>query len=652
MKTFKFLMPFLLAAFTLVGCNTDDLRNDIDELKNRVESLEAQVSALNDNVNALKVFVDGNKTIKSYEKTEDGYKIVLSDGEELNITQGSAGQVMTPEISINEDGYWVIDGEPTSNKAEGDNAPAPKFSIDDENYWTVDFGIHPERVLGADGMPVKATTSDSVGFTDAFFKEVKIDGDKMVLTYKDGKEYSLPIVEDLVCQIVTDGVDGFKDGVLTLGFGKTVELQVKVSGDNFAVTAPAGWVAVLSDPVDGSATLSLTAPASNAPASRATADNTKDLVLQVNKGVNWAVDKIQVEVKDVVESYYQEYLNGQDLVLGNVNGNSSNAFVLNKTSCPETMVKYIDSDQEITEDNIVYFIKEGVKVTYSVDKITTLILIGDKPGKKPILEVKKIMSLSGEASGKGLIMYNIVLDATAHTNYVLNIDKNVAGTTYSYLYLIDNCEIKLPNGKNFSYINNKANVEAKKIVMCNTYVKVPSQGNPMITSIGGGYKYTDFVMHNNVFYSQQSATGLEKFTVLAAVSTEASFQNIEISNNTFINLFGANVYAKAVVKDTLKVRNNLIWNDAESTANTYLVQALANSDLSKMVSDDYSNNKLYSKNNPNAMVFNTAGVKPEGLSGNNLVNEVSDPFTGGVFNLEDGKFIPGPGYETIGAHIE
>ena len=38
MKTFKFLMPCLLVALAVTGCDTDDLRNDVDELKNRVES--------------------------------------------------------------------------------------------------------------------------------------------------------------------------------------------------------------------------------------------------------------------------------------------------------------------------------------------------------------------------------------------------------------------------------------------------------------------------------------------------------------------------------------------------------------------------------------------------------------------------------------
>ena len=66
MKTFKFLMPFMLAVLVFAGCDTDDLRNDIDELKNRVESLEAQVASINENMNALRVLIDGNKTISSY----------------------------------------------------------------------------------------------------------------------------------------------------------------------------------------------------------------------------------------------------------------------------------------------------------------------------------------------------------------------------------------------------------------------------------------------------------------------------------------------------------------------------------------------------------------------------------------------------------
>ena len=669
MKTFKFLMPFLLVAFTFVGCNTDDLRNDIDELKNRVESLEALVSTMNDNVNALKVFAEGGVTISSYEKDGDTYKLVLSDGRTIELTQGQQGDVDVPSISISEDGYWMIEGiKQEGNKAIGANAEAPKFTIKKETvegaekaYWYVDYndGNGYVQVKDPEGKPVEATTGGDVNITDEFFKAVRVEGDKIIVTLtEDGKEYSLPIVEGLICKIETKDVEGYKDGILTVGFGKAAVLDVVVTGENQILMVPAGWTAELSElDAEGNGKLTIKAPAAPVATSRAVADNTKDVVLQTNKGVNWAVAKIQVEAKQLVESYYQEYLNGKDLVIGKVGENTENAFVLNKTTCPESMVQYIESDQDITEDNKVYFVKEGVTVTYNVaDKINTMIIVGDKPGVKPIVKTKKVLSLSGTTSGKGLILYNIVLDATEHASYVVNIDKNEEGVSYDYLFLVDQCRIKLPSGKNFSYINNKANINAKKIVMCNTYVNVPpSSANIMIANIGGGYKYTDFVMYNNVFYSPNSTTVVEKFAVLAAASTTHSFQNIEVSNNTFINLFGANVYTKAVVKNTLKIKNNLIWNDVSSTANTYLVQALTNSDLSRMVSDDYSNNKIYSVNNLNAVVFHTKegeSVTPAGLAGNNLSKEAADPFTGGTFSWGDEKFVPGPGYETIGAHIE
>lgn len=666
MKTFKFLMPFLLVAFTFVGCNTDDLRNDIDELKNRVESLEALVSTMNDNVNALKIFAEGGVTISSYEQIGDKYKLVLSDGRTIELTQGQQGDVDVPTININENNEWVVNGNAIEGSvAKGDDAKAPQFNIQKDNdtgkaYWYVDYndGKGYVQVNDLEGNPVEATTSGNVNIEPDFFEKVEVKNGCMVVTLKTDPKgpYSLPIVEGLICKIETKGVEEYKDNILTVGYGRKVTLQVEVTGETQILTAPAGWTAELGTLTDGMGELTITAPQAPVATSRAVADNTKDVVLQTNKGVNWAVAKIQVEAKQLVESYYQEYLNGKDLVIGKVGENTENAFVLNKTTCPESMVQYIESDQEITEDNKVYFVKEGVTVIYKVDKINTLIIVGDKPGVKPIVKTKKILSLSGTTSGKGLIMYNIVLDATEHASYVVNIDKNEEGVSYDYLFLVDQCRIKLPSGKNFSYINNKTNINAKKIVMCNTYVNVPSSSaNIMIANIGGGYKYTDFVMYNNVFYSPNSTTVVEKFAVLAAASTTHSFQNIEVSNNTFINLFGANVYTKAVVKNTLKIKNNLIWNDVSSTANTYLVQALTNSDLSKMVSDDYSNNKLYSVNNLNAVVFNTKegeSVTPAGLAGNNLSKEAADPFTGGTFSWGDEKFVPGPGYETVGAHIE
>lgn len=672
MKTFKFLMPFLLVAFTFVGCNTDDLRNDIDELKNRVESLEALVSTMNDNVNALKVFAEGGVTISSYEQIGDKYKLVLSDGRTIELTQGQQGDVDVPSISISEDGCWIINGvKQEDKKAVGANADAPKFTIKKETvegaekaYWYVDYndGKDYVQVKDLEGNPVEATTSGNVNIEPDFFEKVEVENGCMVVTLKTDPKgpYSLPIVEGLICKIETKDVEEYKDNILTVGYGRNVKLQVEVTGETQILTAPAGWTAELGTLTDGKGELTITAPQAPVATTRAVADNTKDIVLQTNKGINWAVAKIQVEAKQLVESYYQEYLNGKDLVIGKVGENTENAFVLNKTTCPESMVQYIESDQDITEDNKVYFVKEGVTVTYNVaDKINTMIIVGDKPGVKPIVKTKKILSLSGTTSGKGLILYNIVLDATEHTNYVINIDGNTDGVTYDYLYLIDNCRIKLPTtGANLSFINKKSSVSVSKTAMCNTYVQVPvvKNKNQMLLQVSGEYKFSQFIMFNNVFYAltteSSPQTFVDAFALLAAAEAKSMFTNVDIENNTFINLLGKNVYAKSVLKGTLNVKNNLIWNDCSSTTNTSLFQAIKESDLSQVAADNYSGNKLYSKNGLKATVFHTSGNTPAGLTGNNLSNEAADPFTGGTFSWENEKFVPGPGYETVGAHIE
>ena len=158
MKTFKFLMPCLLVALAVTGCDTDDLRNDVDELKNRVESLEAQVSAINENMNVLQVLIDGNKTIQSctYDETKKEYKLVLSDGQELTLYQGENGVANTPTITIDEtDNTWVVNGTDTNVPATGKDAAIPQFSVSEDGYWMVDYdGDGPnaaEQVKDAEG---------------------------------------------------------------------------------------------------------------------------------------------------------------------------------------------------------------------------------------------------------------------------------------------------------------------------------------------------------------------------------------------------------------------------------------------------------------------------------------------------------------------
>lgn len=473
MKNFKSLLPFLLMLFVWAGCDTDDLRNDVDELKNRVESLEAQVSAINDNMNVLKVLTDGKQTIQScvYDEASNSYKLVLSDNTELTLTQGKQGTVSYPQITISQNGTWVINGEDTGEKAVGDNAPTPEFAIDANGYWTVDFGNGATQVLGADDQPVLATTSGSVTVTDGFFKDVDVVNGELVVTLHNGEMYSLPIVEALVCDIQTENVAEFKNGVLTVGYGQEVLLNVVVKGDNAFVSAPAGWTAVLGEPdaQTNIAVLTLKAPAESAASTTlgraATADNTKDLTVQVNKGVAWAVDKIQVEATKVISSYYAEWQAGNDIIVGQVGDEEgSHNVVINKTAYPNATL--VESDMTITADG-VFFIKEGINVSFSKGALKNSILIGDNPNKRVTVTLNQYLPLKD--TGKGFIAKNIdfVLKSGATFNYI----GQTTGSGTLDNFILDNCSIEIPEGKNFFNINQDG-VTINNIVLVNSSFKM------------------------------------------------------------------------------------------------------------------------------------------------------------------------------------
>ena len=111
MNYFKSIMLTAFALFALAACDTDDLRDDVDNLKDRVESLEAQVSLLNDNMTAIKRLLEGGQTITEVTNTDGTYKLKLSNGETISLTQGSKGEVAYPEITVNDEGQWVVNGE-------------------------------------------------------------------------------------------------------------------------------------------------------------------------------------------------------------------------------------------------------------------------------------------------------------------------------------------------------------------------------------------------------------------------------------------------------------------------------------------------------------------------------------------------------------
>lgn len=293
MKHIKSYILLTWMAVSLVGCKVDDLKDDVNDLKNRVALIEEQVRILNDNVEVMAYVLDPQqKTIRSVTENNGQYVITLSDGYTMTLNVGKAGSIVQPVVSV-ENGYWVVNGLSTGVKAVGENGKDgdgyPEFRVQN-GKWQVRFGDGEwTDVTGGD-----LGTGASLG--DQFFESASLSDDGTVFTIvgTEGQVYTFPVVASLVCEI------NGNETVVEFDYDSVQEFDVKISGgEPLAPIYPAGWRAELTKKEADNAdeynyTLTVYAMLSSR---AATADNTSDIVVRVNNGTLWAVDKLQVKMK-------------------------------------------------------------------------------------------------------------------------------------------------------------------------------------------------------------------------------------------------------------------------------------------------------------------------------------------------------------------
>lgn len=646
MKTFKFLMPFLLVAFTFVGCNTDDLRNDIDELKNRVESLEAQVSAFNDNINALKVLIDGKLTIQEVKEEDGVYTLLLSNEQTITLKQGenfSAPQ--EPEVTI-ENGNWVINGTDTGCSVTEN---VPEFRIDENNYWQVKIDGDWINVKNANGNDVKAVADGAQTGGNSFFERVVYDeaeGVLKIVLKENSKSLSLPVVQNLVCAI--DGKASLKNNTLTIGYGETETLTVTIEGDNAFVTAPSGWVATLSEVgSDNKATLTITAPSSPSAAlslSRATADNSKDLTVQVNKGVNWAVDKIQVEAEVVIESYYALYNSGEIITIGDVS--------ISKATFGEAVL--VETDKTITtaeEATGIYFVKPGVTLEYSgTASSKNLIVIGDNGSDKTAcFKLSARLNLNmGEspAQNQGYYIWkNIKFDAYNLESACMSAYRAYDGCQDKAI-IIDGCEVSLPSsGRNFLELTTDGRY-FNKFIIKNSKIHVSKNMSFALTKTSSvtnkSDKFGEMVVENNFVYSKTPLTNVKFFN-----GQETKIGSITLKNNTLVNLpTTTSGYFYATVNNNIYCVNNIIYSESIA-ANQVVIRLINNND--DTFSGACNNNYIYSGESEFNWQLFYSGKMP--VSGGEQAKKLTEsPFS--KLDLDKGNFTLLPEYSDCGATID
>lgn len=661
MNYFKSLLLTAFALLAFAACDTDDLRDDVDNLKGRVESLEAQVTLLNDNMTAIKRLLEGGQTITELKNTDGTYTLKLSDGSTITLTQGSKGEVKYPEITVNDEGQWVVNGEVLMQNGvpvqavgkTGNDGVTPKFQITDEgSFWQVSYdgGTTWEDVLDEKGEKVSAVSDGSGGGSsaDSFFEEVGVDatGEFFVIKLKgQAEEISIPIVKELLCEII-EPETGMKNGYWEIGYGNTVTTTVKVKGENIITTAPAGWVVTVSD-IDASkntATLTITAPAS-AVTTRATADNSSDVTVQVNKGANWAVDKIQVKAIKIVNSYYELYNNGGVVEVNGVK-------IQKETYGEATLITSQSDNKEITKEG-VYFIQPDVEITYSAAaSIKSLILIGDNSKQKSTCILNKPIAINGLDDTKELIVMNMNIDGGNLGNYI----SSIVGTLTNVIFT--NNEIFINEGRNLinCTLANKDNV-TKQILLNNNTIKIKADTNWKATRIiSFTVKPTceSVTFDNNIVYaSSTKETNATNGCLFFANAFEMP-SSITISNNTFINFISnSQPLVNGNLTGNISYSNLLFYYNYAGTDGKAHPATLINVGSGN---GTCSFEKIIRYDKKDADTYKTtlrpfSGTVPAGQPNNFFANEDKNPFDGGTFDLANGIFIPSAEYSEYGASI-
>lgn len=647
MKIYKYIGVALMV-LSLGACKTDDLERDIDALKDRVTAMEAKVDRLNESMNMIRVALDGNKTIQSYTENEDGsYTLTLSDGNTITLTQGKIGTIDEyQEVSISSNGNWVIGGVETKHHAvaaDGEPGVTPQFRLAMESegkyYWEVSYDGKPtwEEVKNQQGTRVYASASGSSSVAGPIASAApNATGDKfeITLTGSDTK-YEIPIVSGLACAITEPTLEeGF--WIVPTNTGATTSIDLK--GEAVLISAPEGWTVTASIDNSNPTTLSVTPP---------NQDGAEGIIiLQVHKGLHWAVDQIKVRSKKVITSWYQEFLAGTEIVVNDVTikkGSADNKVVINGEEVDLNVTSITtDNNTGITADGL-YFIEAGLDVAYSNTGTGNKILINDSPtGEKPVV-------------------------TCSNNNFALE-DAN---------FLCKNVKLILEGNKEFLNVTNVAS----SVMFDGCYIDIPSTSPQCFLNTEKAV-INDFYIRNSCFDIKR-ATSYYILNVKATTETNVVFPKVRVENSKFysaapltdfrlVSVNNNNGNDKNIGVTTLSLKQNTFL-DVSGRFNGMINGTIENAAVEK--------NIFYMKNAvANVTIFRVRGNLPDALTctGNfsDNIGCIADTYTlklwhGGTSPLDgaedvtvlqespfeslsepNGMYVLKPKYQGYGATIE
>ena len=210
MKRITYILTTLLTVFCAIGCSFDDsgLDSRIEAVKERIAALQSRIDDANRQVESLGLLTSGN-VVTSVEKNSDGsYTLTYLDSknEEKTMVIAAMDQMINvPVLGVRKDEnglyYWTLttNGETSDILIDGKPAPVagktPVISVDEQGYWTVDG----QRILDGNGNPVEASDGNS-----SIFKAVSQDAEgNLSVTLGNGSTFTIPVQNALNLSLST-----------------------------------------------------------------------------------------------------------------------------------------------------------------------------------------------------------------------------------------------------------------------------------------------------------------------------------------------------------------------------------------------------------------------------------------------------------------
>lgn len=666
MKLTHILKAFVAAAvFTAASCtDLTPLEERLDSLESRIKAIENIIPLLNSNIEALQA-IAGGTTINSVENVDGKYRITLSNGNVLTLTQGSIGVANPPILSIDADGWWMIDYrdgygsqyilcDGKKVKAVGNDGITPVIGVDADGFWTVSYdnGQTWVQVKDASGQPVEAVPSEGA---DEYFDDIEVTETSFTIKLKNGQTITVPVASGFLFTInAPKTIEFFKAGE-----AKEYVIVSKGVASASVIAVPDGFEVTLTD-----AKLFIKAAA----ATKATADSRIDVaVLAISEQGFASISKVYVQLEgadipDVDDpedpenpeqpedpeqpeagTNLQQWLDGKDIVLGGT--------TLNKSMFEDLVPIHITSESNTTvSGNGVYFIDPDVNALLDMTgkNAGRLIVIGNDPQKRSVLKASSQLRIAFTEGTDYAVFGNLEIDFSNAGNYPVNLTNNAAGE-FDHL-IFDNCFITAYSGNGNFHYNGVAGKGIGNFVLSNSEFLVPEgQATFKLIAASKGQNYRNITFDNTIVYSK--ADKAVKFNIWEGFSngTVSVLEKLTIRQSSFINLMINNGFVRVTDLKEIDLQNNVFYT-TDSTVSSW--QYILRAETNGPTSGTGKNNFAYIQGNDAQsykMFYADAQMNAIGAEQFKKSPALFDTAAGAVFDLANCIFTPSKNYAKHGA---